>query len=84
MTSPLLYYRLFYPSQLPDFVSFSKAFPDADKRHHRPARNVPTPEAADMLGSDDVTHLDRSHYTILEDYTSTVSFVIVKVTHCTL
>ena len=77
MTSPPLYYRLFYPSQLPDFVSFGKAFPDVDKLHHRPARSVPTPEAADLLGSDDVTHLDRSYYTIPEDYTSILRNTLV-------
>ena len=76
-TGPPLFHRLFRPSQLPEIVSFDKAFPQAKKRHRRAAYRVPTPEASTALGQNDVVHLDRSQYTVPDDYVSVVSDVLV-------
>ena len=74
---PPLYYQLFRSSQLPALIPFDEAFPQAKKRHRRAAYRVPTPEASTALGQNDVVHLDRSQYTVPEDYVSVVSDVLV-------
>ena len=76
-TGPPLSYRLFRQAQLPRFVCFADAFPEADKLRHRPAYQVPTTNAATVLGGKDVVHLNRSQYTVPEDYTSILSNVLI-------